>query len=156
MRRLTLGGVPLHPALVHFPVVFWVLAPLMDLAYWLGWGGSYWRLGWLLSVAGQISAVPAMVAGALDAWACRGFTAAEGTVWLHAGLMGLAWTLFGSAVLFSSPDDASRAALFGTLMHVLGTLTLIVGAHAGGRLAHVHHLPGACRASDVPQIDQRA
>lgn len=31
MGRVTLSGVPVHPALVHFPVVFWKLVPLLDL-----------------------------------------------------------------------------------------------------------------------------
>jgi len=31
MRRVTLSGVPVHPALVHFPVAFWILVPLLDL-----------------------------------------------------------------------------------------------------------------------------
>ena len=56
MRRLSLGGVPLHPALVHFPVVFWVMAPLLDLGYLLGLGNSYWRLGWWAALTGVIAA----------------------------------------------------------------------------------------------------
>jgi hypothetical protein len=28
---VTLSGVPVHPALVHFPVAFWILVPLLDL-----------------------------------------------------------------------------------------------------------------------------
>ena len=27
MRRVTLSGVPVHPALVHFPVAFWICMP---------------------------------------------------------------------------------------------------------------------------------
>ena len=146
MRRLTLGGVPVHPALVHFPVTFWLLVPLMDLGYWLGGGLQYWRLGWFLALAGIVSALPAAVAGALDALACRAVAAAEDTLWRHAGLMLLALTLFGLASLFCSPDDPGQAHLMGCAMHVGGALTLIVGAHAGGRLAHVHHLPAACEA----------
>jgi hypothetical protein len=31
MRRVTLCGVPVHPALFHFPVAFWILVPLLNL-----------------------------------------------------------------------------------------------------------------------------
>jgi uncharacterized membrane protein len=151
MHRLTLGGVPVHPALVHFPIVFWVLVPLMDVGYALDRGGPYWRLGWILAFAGVISALPAIVAGALDAFACRNVEAAESTLWRHAGLMLLAWTLFALACLFCSPEDPQQAYFFGGVMHGIGALTLIVGAHAGGQLAHVHHLPGACTESEAPR-----
>jgi uncharacterized membrane protein len=143
MRRLTVCGVPVHPALVHFPVVFWVLVPAMDVAYSLERGGPYWRLGWILAAAGVISALPAIVAGALDALACRHVHAAESTLWRHAGLMAVAWTLFALSCLLCSPDDPHQAPLVGGVMHGIGALTLIVGAHAGGSLAHVHHLPDA-------------
>ena len=144
MRRMTLSGVPVHPALVHFPVVFWILVPLLDLGNGLDREGPYWRLGWFFAFAGVISALPAIVAGALDAWACRNVAAAENTLWRHAGLMLSAWTLFALACLRCSPSDPDQAHFIGGLMHGAGALTLIVGAHAGGRLAHVHHLPGAC------------
>jgi uncharacterized membrane protein len=144
MRRLTFGGVPIHPALVHFPVVFWVLAPMLDAGYWLDPSGPYWRLGWFCSFAGVVSALPAVVAGAVDAWSCRHIATAEGTLWRHAGLVLVAWTFFVLACLFCSPDDPHRAHVIGCLMHGVGALTLLVGAHAGGQLAHVHHLPGVC------------
>jgi len=141
MRRLTLGGVPLHPALVHFPVTFWVLVPLLDLSYRLGWGTQFWRLGWILALAGVVSALPAVVAGTLDALACRSIEAVQNIIWTHATLMMVTWTLFAMASLFCSPDDPEQANLAGYLLHLAGAISLIAGAHAGGRLAHVHHLP---------------
>jgi uncharacterized membrane protein len=87
MRRVTLCGVPVHPALVHFPVAFWILVPLLNVGNGLDREGPYWRLGWFFAFAGVISALPAIVAGALDAWACRNVAAAENTLWRHAGLM---------------------------------------------------------------------
>jgi hypothetical protein len=61
----------------------------------------------------------------------------------------LAWTLFALACLFCSPDDPQQAHFVGVVMHGIGALTLIVGAHAGGQLAHLHHLPGACMDSEA-------
>ena len=144
MQRLTLGGVPMHPALVHFPVTLWILVPALDAGHWLDRAGPYWRLGWYFAAAGVISALPAMVAGALDAWWCRNAVTAERTLWRHAGLMLVAWTSFALACLFCSPSDPQQGHFAGLVMHGIGSLALIVGAHAGGRLAHLHHLPGAC------------
>jgi hypothetical protein len=109
MRRVTLSGVPVHPDLVHFPVVFWILVPLLDLGNGLDREGPYWRLGWFFAFAGVISALPAIVAGALDAWPCRNVAAAENTLWRHAGLMLSAWTLFALACLLCSPSDPDQA-----------------------------------------------
>jgi len=30
--KMRIMGVPLHPLLVHFPIAFWLFAPLLDLA----------------------------------------------------------------------------------------------------------------------------
>jgi len=143
MRRLTLGGVPLHPALVHFPVTLWVLAPLLDLSYLLGWGAQFWRLGWILAFAGAVSALPAVAAGALDALACREVETVQALIWTHASLVLSSWTFFALACLFCSPNAPEQARLAGCLLHLAGAVSLVFGAHAGGRLAHVHHLPGA-------------
>jgi hypothetical protein len=112
-------------------------------------------MGWIVRVrtGGSAGFLPSRVSlapcqlllpAALDAWACRNVAAAENTLWRHAGLMLSAWTLFALACLRCSPSDPDQAHFIGDLMHGAGALTLIVGAHAGGRLAHVHHLPGAC------------
>jgi len=149
MRRLTLGGVPLHPALVHFPVTFWLLVPLLDIGYRLGLGEQYWRLGWNLALAGLVFALPAVVAGTMDALASRKVEAAQADVWRHASMMLLAWTLYALAVLLSSPGDPTQAFVPVCLMHFGGAILLAIGAHAGGRLAHVHHLPCAGAKREV-------
>ena len=148
MRRLTLGGVPLHPALVHVPVTLWLFVPALDAAYLLARSPDCWRLGWWASVIGALVALPAMLAGALDAVASRGVAEAETTVWRHAGLMSVSWTLFAVASLLSRPDGSWRAPLaLVVALHVLGLLALLVGAHAGGRLAYVHRLPATSTTS---------
>jgi uncharacterized membrane protein len=145
MRRLTLGGVPLHPALVHVPVTLWLLVPALDAGYLLTRSPDWWRLGWWASVIGALVALPAMLAGALDAVASRSVAEAEATVWRHAGLMSVSWTLFAVASLLSRPDGSPPRAPLALIvtLHVLGLLALLVGAHAGGRLAYVHRLPAS-------------
>ena len=71
---------------------------------------------------------------------------ANSTLWRHAGLTLLAWTSFVLACLFCSPADPRQAPLVGAVLHGLGSLARLTGAHAGGRLSHLHHLPGACDA----------
>jgi uncharacterized membrane protein len=142
MRRLTLGGVPLHPALVHVPITLWLLVPVLDGASLLTQCSECWRLGWWAALVGVIAALPAMLAGALDAAASRAVLEAESTVWRHAGLMSLSWTFFVMASLLSRPDGPPPVPILAVVaLHVLGLLALLVGAHAGGQLAYVHRLP---------------
>jgi hypothetical protein len=56
-------------------------------------------------------------------------------------MMLLTWTLYALAVLLSSPGDPTQAFVPVCLMHFAGAGLLVIGAHVGGRLAHVHHLP---------------
>jgi uncharacterized membrane protein len=142
MRRLTLGGVPLHPALVHLPIALWLSVPALDAASLLGRCSECWRLGWWAALAGVLAALPAMLAGALDAAASRAVLEAEATVWRHAGLMSLSWTFFAIGSLLSRPDGPPPVPVLAVVaLHVLGLLALLIGAHAGGRLAYVHRLP---------------
>jgi uncharacterized membrane protein len=142
MRRLTLGGVPLHPALVHVPITLWLSVPVLDGAYLLAQSADCWRLGWWVALIGVLAALPAMLAGALDAVASRAVLEAEATVWRHAGLMAASWTCFVIASLLSRPDGPSRVPVLAAIaLHVLGLVALLAGAHAGGRLAYVHRLP---------------
>jgi len=146
--RLTLGGVPLHPALVHFPVAFWFMAPVMDLAHWLRLVPGAWNYGWWFALGGVIAALPAIAAGALDALASRHVKSAEDSLWRHAGIMATCWTVFGLAVLLSPrAAPAPMVAAVVTAAHTLGALLLAVGAHAGGRLAYIHRLPPGTAAS---------
>lgn len=140
MRRITLGGVPIHPALVHFPLVFWTLVPLTDLADLLSPGGQYQRIGWYCAIGGLATALPAILAGAVDAMAYRHSTAAAGTLWRHAYLMISVWTLFALATLTYVPDIPVKKQTVCVLLHFAASVLLLAGAHAGGRLAHVHRL----------------
>jgi len=78
-RRLALGGMPLHPALVHVPITPW------------------------------LAALPGMLAGAPDAFASRDLVEAEGTVWRHAGLMAASWRLFAMASLLAAAENPQRS-----------------------------------------------
>ncbi|MDI3259390.1 MAG: hypothetical protein QJR02_06810 [Sinobacteraceae bacterium] len=150
--RLSLGGVPLHPAAVHFPIVFWTLAPAADLAYALGYGARCWHVAWLSAAAGVVSAIPAIALGAADAFSSRALTVAETTLLRHSGLMLLVWTLFGLAVVFAPYQHPTlQQTVLAGMLHGVAWIALLFGAHAGGRLAHVYHLPGSM-SGDRPSV----
>jgi uncharacterized membrane protein len=152
MRRLTLAGVPLHPALVHVPITLWLFVPALDGVYLYTQRSGYWLIGWWCAVVGVLVALPAMLAGALDAFVSRGLVEAEVTVWRHAGLMSVSWTFFAVASLLSRPDGPPRApVLVLVALHLLGFIAVLVGAHAGGQLAYVYRLPASSGKSASPR-----
>jgi len=136
MRRITLGGVPIHPALVHFPLVFWALVPITDLADLLDADGQYGRIGWYCAIGGVATAVPAILLGVVDAMAYRHSAVAAATLWRHAYCMVSAWTLFALATVIYEPGMQ----IICILIHFAAIVLVLAGAHAGGRLAHVYRL----------------
>ena len=58
-------GVPVHPLLVHFPIVFWLLSPFFDLGALLA-GEPWAELAFGATPAGVVTGAAAVVTGLLD------------------------------------------------------------------------------------------
>jgi len=59
-------GLPLHPMLVHFPLVFWLSAPVLDLlALWHG-PHPWWIMDLVVTAAGVGVGAFALITGLLD------------------------------------------------------------------------------------------
>lgn len=63
LRRL--AGLPLHPMLVHFPLVFWLAVPVFDVLA-LIWGSVWWGVALGLTAAGSAIGLLAMTTGLLE------------------------------------------------------------------------------------------
>src|SRR5690625_7851162 len=66
MQNLKVGGVPLHAALVHFPVVFWSLAMATDIAGLLTQSDIWWTVSWWALAAGLVAGLMAASVGLVD------------------------------------------------------------------------------------------
>ena len=138
MSPLRLAGLPLHPALIHFPIAFWALAPLGDTAFWMTDEPIWWFWGRLAAAAAAITAIPAMIAGALDLLAL-GDTPWSDLGWRHAGWMGTTWTVSALGLLVGGFSKGPHAvAIAVTVLDVLALACLVIGAHRGGQLVYVH------------------
>lgn len=142
-RTLAIGGVPVHPMLVHFPVALWSLVVPIDVLCAAGGSAFWWSAAWYCALGGTLAALPAAVAGILDAVAGRVTVAAENTIWKHTGFMGGAWSAFCLSLLVGPVERADAAFALGAGLHLIGTILLIIGGHAGGHLVHTHHLPAS-------------
>ncbi|VVN80944.1 DUF2231 domain-containing protein [Pseudomonas fluorescens] len=59
-------GLPLHPMLVHFPLVFWLCVPFLDgVALWSA-APLWWGLALGASAAGVVAGVFALMTGLMD------------------------------------------------------------------------------------------
>ncbi|MGH9834655.1 MAG: DUF2231 domain-containing protein [Blastocatellia bacterium] len=58
----SIGGHPIHPILVAFPIGLWVFSLVSDIVYFMGWGSAIWNDVAFYSMAGGI--VGALLAAA--------------------------------------------------------------------------------------------
>ena len=83
----------MHPALVHFPVVGWTLAPLFAGAGVALHDPAWWQYAWWSTAGGALMALPAMLAGFMDLMSIPAEHSAQATAQRHMLLMGSAWSL---------------------------------------------------------------
>jgi uncharacterized membrane protein len=138
MRGLRLGGHPLHPALVHFPVACWTAAPVLDVVYLLTQAPVFWQVGFGCLAVGVIMGLVAMCAGLMDLMAIPAQHPAQAVAQRHMLLMGSAWCIYVLALvlhpLHGTPNPSQLWTDLG--LGAAGFVTLAVGAYAGARLVY--------------------
>jgi uncharacterized membrane protein len=138
----------LHPALVHFPIAFWISAVLLDLVQWSALlpgipGIEGFLLPHLLVWAGLAAAIPAITLGLIDYARLPSRIQDSRSMQLHMICMGTAWLLFLGAGLwrietggFADPPNVAIIVL-----EILGAIVLVVGGVAAARIVF-ELLPG--------------
>ncbi|PKO84953.1 MAG: hypothetical protein CVU17_01930 [Betaproteobacteria bacterium HGW-Betaproteobacteria-11] len=65
-RSVRLGGHPIHPLLVHFPVALWSMTPLWDTLGLVQAQELWWQFGYWSLAVGLALSLPAMAVGFID------------------------------------------------------------------------------------------
>lgn len=140
MRRL-----PLHPMLVHFPIVFWTLAPVLGSA-WLWLEMDALRApAWWSALLGLLTAVPAMIFGIVDMTRLPDDDRAKGLALTHMMSMATLWLVQLLALGVTGPDAASEGMpQLWLVMQWTVFAGMLAGAWIGGRLVY-HHGVGSRR-----------
>jgi len=138
MQGLRLGGHPLHPALVHFPVACWTATPVLDAVYLLTRSPAWWQAGFWCLALGVGMGLLAMCAGFMDLMAIPGSHPAEASAQRHMLLMGSAWSVFVIALVLHPlrglPSSLQAWTDFG--LTSFGFAMLGLGAYAGAKLVY--------------------
>lgn len=138
MAGLKLGGHPLHPALVHFPVAGWTAAPALDALYLMGHNPVCWQASFWCIAMGVGMGLLAMAAGFMDLLALPAGHPAQATAQRHLLLVGSAWSVFAVDLLVRplGAVPAETQAWLGLGLSLGGFLLLGLGAYAGARLVY--------------------
>jgi uncharacterized membrane protein len=130
-----IGGHPIHPMLVPFPIAFLVGALASDLVFW-GTGDHFWsRASWWLLAAGVVMGLLAAVFGLIDfltiARARHGSTG-----WVHFLGNLLAVVLALVNVLLRLGDPAAAVLPGGLVLSFITVGILLITGWMGGELAY--------------------
>ncbi|MCR5876815.1 DUF2231 domain-containing protein [Phenylobacterium sp. J426] len=132
-----LGGHPLHPMLVGFPITLFIGAFITDVVY-LATSGAFWAQSsvWLLAVGvamGLLAAVP----GAIDLLTIE-HARRWRLAWIH-GLMNLGLVTLAAINLFLRWRDPEAAvAPFGVLLSAICVGLLAITGWLGGEMVYRH------------------
>jgi uncharacterized membrane protein len=134
-----IGGHPIHPMLVPFPIAFLVTALVTDLAY-LNTEDPFWALAslWLLR-AGLVMGVLAAVFGLIDFYARRTIRDHK-IAWYH--FIGNATVLILAWINLSLRNEAPIDGLTpgGVILSAVVAGILLITAWLGGEMAYRYHI----------------
>lgn len=141
-------GHPIHPMLVHFPIVFWTVAVgayAIDLSGMFEMAAAVAKLS---NGAGLLMAIPAMAAGLLELRSLDVKSKAMQVAIWHMMVMGAAWTCFLMALLLppSMAANPTLAKLGVTASAGVGFILMAIGGWLGGRLVYEFGVAVTARA----------
>jgi uncharacterized membrane protein len=130
-------GHPVHPMLVHFPIVFWTVAVVAYVASALGVTEPIDTLAKFANGAGLIMAMLAMIAGVMELRTIDSNSEAMRVATWHMMIMATAWTCFLVALILPVSTGPDRpAGYLVTACALAGFLLMAIGGWLGGRLVY--------------------
>lgn len=133
MIRLQVDGIPLHAALVHFPIAAWTAATLLALAALAG-GPGLASAAVASNIAGLLTGLAAIAAGAAEFVSLRLQPPARDAAARHMVLACGTWLAY-LVMLLAQTGGLGRAAAG---LGVAALLALVAAGHAGARLVFHH------------------
>ncbi len=147
--KARVAGHPIHPMIVSFPIAFYTATVAMLLAY-IGTLEAFWyRVAMVANIAGIVTALVAVVPGAIDLFALPKDSRARATGLRHAGFNLLATGLFAVTALLLYRGWSHRVMIDGEYvfdatiplaMSVIAWVSMVVAGSLGWTLVQTHHV----------------
>jgi uncharacterized membrane protein len=131
-------GLPLHPLLVHFPLVFWLCTPVLDGLALARQPQLWWRLALGVTIAGVAVGALAVITGLLD-YVFLSETASNDVrlAARHGVRTGVVWCAMTVKLLIVAMSDGGRLLMAGCLIADLAICALLLqGFYLGTRIVY--------------------
>ena len=137
----SIGGHPIHPMLIPFPLALWVFSFIADLIY-LWRGNPVWRdwIAFYALLAGIIGAVVAAVFGIIDWLSIKDRAVKKVADW-HARLNVIALLIFAASFYLRTTGGSRMIGGSYTIplvLSVLGVILITISGYLGGELVFRH------------------
>ena len=137
----SIGGHPIHPMLIPFPIALWVFSLIADLIY-LWRDNPIWRdwIAFYALLAGIIGAIAAAIFGIIDWLAIKDREVKKVADW-HARLNVIALLIFAAGFYLRTTSGASLLGgsyTIPVLLSVVGVILITISGWLGGELVFRH------------------
>jgi uncharacterized membrane protein len=137
----SIGGHPVHPMLIPFPIGLWVFSLVADIIY-LWRGNQVWRnyIAFYTLLAGIIGAVAAAVPGLIDWLSIKDRNVVKIANW-HARLNVSALLIFAASFYLRTTRGSSlvsEAYAIPIALSVLGVILISISGYLGGEMVFRH------------------
>ena len=149
----SIGGHPIHPMIIPFPIALWVFSLIADLIYL--WGGNpLWRdyIAFYTLLGGIIGGAAAAVPGVIDWLSLKDREVVKIANW-HARLNVIALLIFAASFYLRTMSGAGLVSGNYTIpvgLSVLGVVLIAISGWLGGEMVFKHGV-----AVDQQSIRQR-
>jgi uncharacterized membrane protein len=147
--KARVAGHPIHPMLVAFPIAFYTATVALLLAY-VGTREAFWyRVAMIANLAGIVTAVIAVIPGAIDLFSLPASSRARAAGLKHAGFNLLATGLYAVTAFLLYRSWNHRVMIDGEYlfdatiplaMSVVAWVSMVIAGSLGWTLVQTHHV----------------
>lgn len=129
-----IAGHPIHPMLVQFPIVCFILTFIFDIFYARGDTGIAPYSNWVLGI-GLLMAALAAVAGLTDFLGDKRIQGADAVKHMLANVTAVVLEIVNLVLRLKSPDSIASTGIY---ISGIVVLILVYSGWLGGRLVYIH------------------
>ena len=129
-----------HPGIVHFPIAFWTSVTILDVINVFVVSNDLWRTSYYLLLAGNVTAIFAVLAGIFEFNKVKGISAWK-TLEVHVMYMLLSLVVFGCSLYFKLQyENVGETRLIEAFFSLGGFILLVIGGYHGASLVYKHKI----------------